>query len=189
MPTLLTEKQRNFALDVFRDVTPSKAYLIHYKCKPSASRTLASRLLTNANVLAFLQELRQKAEDASVASVLERKQRLTEILRASVPDFQDEGGGIAVKKDMAKVGAVAEVTTRQKWNRKSMEPVVITNLKLHSPMQAIDLLNKMDKIYTEDERKPVEIVQSFIFVLPDGTRVAPASLALPNSHSATQNNE
>jgi len=148
MARKLTQQQEGFCLDVFQEIPAGKAYLTHYKCKPSAADSLASRLLRNAKIQSRLQELRKKAEDASVASVLERKQRLSEIARANVPDFIDDEN-ISVDKDSPNVGAVSEITTRtQPWGR-GREPVTITNLKLHNPIQAIDLLNKMDKIYTD----------------------------------------
>ena len=47
--------------------------------------------------------------------------------------------------------------------------------KAKNSVHAIDVHNKMDKIYSE----PVvigEVVQNFVFLLPDGTRVSPKQL-------------
>ena len=74
----LTQHQINFSLDVFNGENPAESYFVHYKVKSmSVAAASATRLLKNVNVSAYLQELRQKTEDASVADVLERKQVLT----------------------------------------------------------------------------------------------------------------
>lgn len=144
----LTQKQETFCLKYFELGNATEAALIA-GYSPKNSRVIGSDNLTKIDIQDRMKELRQVAEDASVATVIERKQRLSEILRATIPEFQDEGGGISVKKGQAGVGAVSEITTRNKMSRKTMEPVVITNLKLHSPIQAIAELNKMEKIYTD----------------------------------------
>lgn len=141
----LTQKQETFCLKYFELGNATKAALIA-GYSPKTVRSMAAQNLLKLNIQARLQELQQKAEDASVATVLERKQRLTEIVRANIPDYV-ENGGIRVEKQSPNVGAVSEITTRTKLFRKSSEPVVITNLKLHSPIHAISELNKMEHIY------------------------------------------
>ena len=152
MANLLTQKQEKFCLNLFAGMSQREAWLNAGYSKNMAVATIDSKACTlavNGKVRVRLAELRKKAEDASIMSVIERKQRLSEIARAAAPDFQDEGGGINVKKGMPNVAAVSEVTTKSKYNRKNMEPVVITSLKLHNPIQAIAELNKMEKIYSE----------------------------------------
>ena len=97
---------------------------------------------------ARIKELRQKIEDESVMNALERRQKLSEIARAVIPDFVGDDG-IKVTKDIPNVAAVEEITTKTKFYRKGGEPVIITNLKLHSPISAIQELNKMDKLYSD----------------------------------------
>lgn len=145
---MLTQKQERFTLNLFQGINESESYRLAGYSNNSAATVAAnaSRLAKNVNVLARLQELKQKAEDASIANVVERKQRLTSILRATIPDYVSEDG-IKVDKQSPNVGAVAEITTKTKVFRKGGEPVNITNIKLHSPTSAIDLLNKMDGVY------------------------------------------
>lgn len=144
----LTQKQETFCLKYFELGNASEAALVAgYSAR--SIRNIASVNLTKANIKSRLDELRQKAEDATVATVLERKQRLTEIARANIPDFIDDEN-ILVNKESPNVGAVSEITTRtQIWGR-GKEPVTITNLKLHNPIQAISELNKMERIYETD---------------------------------------
>jgi len=78
--------------------------------------------------------------------VRERKERLSELSRANIPDFiSDEG--IKVSKESPNVGAVSEITSVTRVLRKGGEPVVITKLKLHNPITAIAELNKMEGEY------------------------------------------
>lgn len=56
-------------------------------------------------------------------------------------------------------------------------------------IQAIDTLNKMERIYAEEGQPPVEIVQSFTFILPNGTKVTPRQLieGIKNTPDSPQN--
>jgi len=147
---MLTQKQEIYAQNLHKGMYQRDAYRDAYK-PTYALATIdanASRLANNAKVLTRLEELRQRAEDEAVATVIERKQRLTEILRADIPDYMTEDG-IKVGKESPNVGAVSEVTTKTRVYKKTSEPIVITNLKLHNPIQAIAELNKMEKIYSE----------------------------------------
>lgn len=147
MPPLKHQKQERFCLEYFKSGNAAaSAVLAGYSVR--SIRAIASTLLTKINIQKRLEELRKKAEADSIMTVVERKQRLSEIARAKVPDFVDEDG-IKVDKVSRNVGAVAEVTTRTKLYRKTGEAVNITNFKLHSPIQAINELNKMEGIYSE----------------------------------------
>jgi hypothetical protein len=75
--------------------------------------------------------------------VQERKEKLSAILRATVQDYTNAEGRIDL--DNARYGshAVSEVVSRTIAGRAG-ELAVIENLKLHSPIQAIEALNKMD---------------------------------------------
>jgi len=141
----LTQQQINFVQDVFRDIIPSQSYLIHYKCKPSAARSLASRLLTKANIQAYLQELRDKAEDDLISTEKERRERLTLIERATLGDFVDEHGNLSITdKEQLRTPAVAEIRT-ERTGRGGIR----TTLKLRDPISAIAEHNKMDKVYSD----------------------------------------
>jgi len=152
MNNRLTQKEETFALLVFSGVIQREAWgQAGYSTKYSIEHIdhNASVLANSNKVQTRLKELRQAAEDTTVATVLERKQRLSEVVRANVPDFVADGA-IAVEKQSPNVGAVSEITTRTRVFRKGGEPVNITNLKLHSPIQAIAELNKMERVYEPD---------------------------------------
>uniref|UniRef100_A0A6M3INW3 Putative terminase n=1 Tax=viral metagenome TaxID=1070528 RepID=A0A6M3INW3_9ZZZZ len=147
MKTHLTQKQETFCLKYFELGNASEAARLALY-SPKTAATIGAENLLKPKIQTRLQELQRKVEDESVATVLERKQRLTEILRAEIPDYVSEDG-IKVEKSSPNVGAVSEVTTKTKVFKRGGEPVIITNLKLHSPIQAINELNKMEKIHTD----------------------------------------
>jgi phage terminase small subunit len=150
MARKLTQHQEGFCLDVFNEVPAGKAYLTHYKCKPSAADALASRLIRNAKIQARLAELRKKVEDASVASVLERKQILTEALRVTPEDIlelSDDTRDLTIKPEALKSRAVSYIRTEQISIGKM--PVRISRIGLMDKVRAAAELNKMEKIYSD----------------------------------------
>ncbi len=161
MRKTLTTKQERFARLIFEGMRQREAYIqagyshCYALCVVDAA---ASRLANSVKVLGKLQELQKAADDASVATIIERKQILSEIARATVPDFITEEG-IKVDEQSRNVHAISEITSRAKAFRKTGEVINITNLKLHSPTQAIDLLNKMDRLYSEGTHVNVNVNQ------------------------------
>jgi len=144
-----------FALSIFKGMTQREAweaagYSVRY---PIAHRDRDASLLANSpKILQRLGELRQKTEDASVMNVLERKQRLTEISRARLTDFMElgqDGSWVNIGEETPRGGAIQEIHSRTEYDEKGAKPTVHTSVKLHDPMKAIDLLNKMDKIYSD----------------------------------------
>lgn len=151
MPPLKHQKQESFCLEYFKSGNATEAALkAGYSVR--SIRSIASELLTKPNVQKRLEELRKKAEDESVMSVLERKQRLTEIARARISDFvRCEGGKarIAVNLESLNSAAIQEVVSEevQIGKRDGAIPAVITKLKLRDPVAAIAELNRMDGAY------------------------------------------
>jgi len=151
---VLTQKQETFTQNLFKGMYQRDAYIDAYH--PTYALTTidanASRLANNEKVIARLDELRQKAEDASVATVLERKRILTELARGNLLDYQEvgaDGGYLSISKESPNTRAISEITSRTEYNNDGTGAALVTKVKLHSPTQAIDLLNKMDKLYAE----------------------------------------
>ena len=85
-------------------------------------------------------------------NVVERKQRLSEVARARLTDFMElgpDGSWVNIGQETPQGGAVQEIHSSTKYNEDGAEPTVHTSVKLHDPMKAIDILNRMDKIYTD----------------------------------------
>ncbi len=144
---MLTQKQETFCIKYFELGNASEAARIA-KYSPKTAPFIGAENLLKPKIQARIQELRDKVEDASVASVLERKQILTEITRGNLLDYQEvgaDGGYLNIGKESPHTKAIAEITSRT-----DDKDSVITKVKLHSPTQAIDLLNKMDKVYSDN---------------------------------------
>ena len=83
----LTQKQENFTQNLFKGMYQRDAYIDAYH-PTYAMMTIdanASRLANNEKVKARLDELNLLTQDETVATVIERKQRLTEIIRDRSP--------------------------------------------------------------------------------------------------------
>jgi len=136
----LTGKQERFVRLIFEGRPQRAAYVeAGYSAKNLAQVDHnASVLADNSKVLSRLAELKKAAEDASVATVLERKQVLTEIVRGRFADFMTN-----LTTEKLKSAALQEIRITEGEGGKT------TTIKLHSPIQAIAELNKMEKIYSE----------------------------------------
>lgn len=103
----LTQKQEKFARNLFVGMNQAEAYSkAGYACKALTTTTAnASRLAKNANVIQKLIELRAQVESNKIMSVIERKERLSEIARANLTQFMELG------KDGSWVNLGAETPT------------------------------------------------------------------------------
>jgi len=141
MARKLSDKQRAFTLRVFEaKEEPGPIYLSIYAVKSMAVASAAgSRLLTNVKVQEYLKELRQKTEDESVATVLERKQVATQIVRGRFADFMTNLTPEKLRSPALKRIKVTEGPTGGKT----------TTIELHSPLEGVDRLNTLDQIYKD----------------------------------------
>jgi len=178
----LTQRQETFCLKYFELGNGSEAAIIAGYSKRNA-RVIASINLTKANIMKRLQELRQIAEDASIASVLERKQILTEIARARQTDFMicsadgvwmhDIGPETINKAALKQV----QTSTMPFGDKEQNLQIILTKVELHDPIKAIAELNKMDRIYEPEgaEKEPI-INNTLQLIFPEGTVVKPGRM-------------
>ena len=151
----LTIKQENFCINLFQGMSQREAYVEAGYSRKQTDRTIdrhAWELAQTDIVMARCEELRQKAENGSVALVLERKQILTEIARARLTDYTTCGPDrdlIDVGPESPNTASLQEITSKTEYDKDGAGVAVVTRIKLHNPIQAIDILNKMDKIYND----------------------------------------
>ncbi len=136
----LTQKQETFCLKYFELGNIGEAALIA-GYSPKTAPYIGSENLNKPKIIERVRQLRQIAEDATVATVMERKQVLTEIVRGRFVDFMTK-----LTPEKLKSAALQEIRIT-KYGKEV--PVKTTTIKLNDPAKAIDLLNKMDKLYTE----------------------------------------
>lgn len=152
MKRTLTQKQETFILNYFEKGNATEAALIA-GYSPKTAFVIASENLTKPKILARLKELRDKTESDKTMSVQERKERLSEIARARLVDYQEAGldgsGYISITKDSPNTAAIAGIESATKFDENGNTGTLFTKVKLHNPINAIAELNKMEKIYTE----------------------------------------
>ena len=140
----LTAKQEAFAVNYFKLRNATQA-AIQAGYSPHLIDTNVSHLLDNTRIRERIAECEKKAEDDAVGTVVERKQKLTEVYRATVADFVDENGNLSISgKDKLNTPAVAEIRTERTLMG------VKTTLKLRDPIAAIAEQNKMERIGAQD---------------------------------------
>jgi phage terminase small subunit len=146
MPPLKNQRQEKFCLEYFKTGNvAASAVTAGYSVK--AVRAVSSRMLTFANVKARILELQKKAEDASIMTALERRQRLSEIGRGNLIDFiGSDGDPLPLNRDIPNNRALTEysiITT----TTKSGNIMTTRSVKLHNPVAAIQELNRMTGDY------------------------------------------
>ncbi|KKN24864.1 hypothetical protein LCGC14_0890660 [marine sediment metagenome] len=173
----LTPKQERFTRNLFEGMSQREAYVQAGYSEKSAISTIdenACRLAGDSKVVARLNNLNQQAIGDSVSTVVERKQRLTEIHRARLTDFVEcgaDGAWINIGLDSVHSAALQEITSKTEYDENGDKPTVITKIKLHDPVKSISELNKMDRIYTDGDSSPTQDNRQYnIVVLSDNTK-------------------
>jgi len=144
---LLTPKQEIFCLKYF-EMGNARQSALAAGYSYSYARSNSHELLRKPAIQARIAKLRQAAADASVATVLERKQRLTEIVRARLADFIDADGAPRLSRETPCNGAAADFITRTRTDQEGTT-VMESALKLRDPVPAIQELNRMEAVYKE----------------------------------------
>ena len=155
----LTKKQEGFVLDIFSGMSQHDAYVKNYnasRMSPAVIDVKACELAKNGKITVRLNQLREKAQNSKIASVIERKEILSEIARAKQTDFMTcSADGVwmhDIGKESLNTAALKkiETTTMPFGGNDSPLKILLTKVELHDPIKAIDLLNKMDGIYTDN---------------------------------------
>ena len=151
----LTQKQESFCLNILSGMSQREAYFEAGYSKNMSIAVIdvkASQVASNGKVAVRIAELRKLAESEKVADYQERQEILSEIARGDLLDYQEvgaDGGYLNIGKESPNTRAISEITSRTEYGKNGANAALITKVKLHSPTQAIDLLNKMDKVYDD----------------------------------------
>jgi len=151
----LTQKQERFTLNLFSGMSQTEAYVkagYSTNMLPATMIHHACVIAKNGNVKARLSQLREKAESGKIMDVKERKERLSEISRGRLTDYQEsgqDGGWISIGPESPNTAALAEIVSTTKYDENGASPTLISRVKLHNPVTAIAELNKMERIYNE----------------------------------------
>jgi len=155
MKDKLTQKQENFCLNILQGMSQREAYIQSYK--PNYAITTidanASRLASNEKVLKRLSELREKAQNSKIASVIERKEILSEIARANMTNFVEvgqDGAWFNIDNTNLNSRAIQSVQSKTVLGKEGADDAVFIRVNLHNPIDAIKELNKMDGVYSDN---------------------------------------
>lgn len=151
----LTQKQEAFALAYFETGNASEAYRRSYNAEnmsPNVIHNKASALMAKGDVRVRIEQLRAKAETASVMSRQEALERLSTFARTDLSDLvefgayelgQDDDGKPIVQaawkirdsilQDPKRLAAISELSAGRDGIK----------IKTHSPLQAIQQLAKL----------------------------------------------
>lgn len=143
----LTQKQETFCLKYFELGNASEAARIALY-SPKTAATIGAENLLKPKIIERIAEMRQAAEDATIATVVERKQVLSEIARGRLGDFINvEGELVEVSKENLRSASLQELRTTHLIGKDDQPTHKSTTIKLHNPIQAIAELNKMERVY------------------------------------------
>ena len=134
----LTQKQEDFCRLYFESGNGTQSALAA-GYSPKTAYVMACENLNKPKIADRINAIRQQAVDKSIMNYQERQQVLTEIGRGRFADFMTN-----LTPEKLRSAALQELRITEGTGGKS------TVIKLHSPTQAIDLLNKMDKIYSDN---------------------------------------
>jgi len=151
VPVLTKPRWETFCLEYLSGKPAGESALIA-GFSPKTCYSAGPRLLKKVEIRKRLAELRNPKDKPLIMAVDERKERLTEIARSKLTDFMElgqDGSWVNIGKETPNGGAIQEIHSRTEYDDDGSKPTVYTSVKLHDPLKAIDLLNKMDKLYSE----------------------------------------
>jgi len=108
--------------------------------------------MKKGEIIAEIRRLQDEIATPRIASVQERKMRLTEILRANFADyFEVVNGEIQWKEgvDKAKANSIFVISTQTNTDRSGNIISKSMSVRLLDPIKAAHELNKMDGIYKQ----------------------------------------
>jgi len=114
--------------------------------KPKAARVSGPQLLSHPVIQGRIKELNEMALTPKIMSKTERMERLSEIARARPSDFVTagpDGSWVNIGMESLNSAALQSVKSRTEYDDNGDHPAVVTEIKLHPPVQAIAELNKM----------------------------------------------
>lgn len=160
MPKLKNEQHELYCQAIFSGKNQTNAAIAAGYSEKCAV-VQGSRLLTYVNIRTRIAELNDKLENKNIASVAERKEILSEIMRGRLASFvqTDKDGEAIPDIDAESVNSAAlkEITTTRtvSGQGKDKETRYVTKVKLHGPVSAVQELNKM-----EGEHAPQKVQHS-----------------------------
>ena len=134
-----------------------------------------SHILESTRIRERIAQLHRRVVAKTIGNARERQEILTDIYRAKLTDFIDEEGNPVIDKANPTSRAISEYSVSTRYTKRG-DRIVEKTIKVRDPVPSIDTHNKMDRLYAQEAPREQEVHNTFVFILPDGTKIAPQSL-------------
>ena len=139
---MLNVRQRRFCLNLVDGMNQYEAYVEAYN-PPDNRNSIdasASALLSLPKIQQRVEELLGSIDNSAVATIQERKEILTGIIRADLTDYIKDNEPV-LNDESLNTGAVSSYSISE-----SLQGQVTKRIKLRDPIAAISELNKMESV-------------------------------------------
>lgn len=180
----LKPKQQAFVIEYIKDFNGTQAAIRASYSKRSAAEQ-AYDLLRLPQIQNAIRIAIASRKNEAIADIAERQTILTEIARGRCSDYLfcgKDGSYISFGDDSPNQRAVAGITTHTKagdtnqsadGKKAKSEDTIIQKIDMRDPVKAIDVLNKMDRLYIQQiEVSTSEDLQAFLATI-DGASMGP----------------
>ena len=164
-PKPLNSRQKQVCVNLASGMPQGEAWASAGYPAEFAQSHCSDFITNNRLAIAYLDELNKRKADMqlaklteTIASPLERKAILSEILRARLIDFTGDDGQPNLSKDTPNNRAAKEFYHKKRYDREG-NPIVTKSIKLTDPIAAIQELNKMDGSYAPSKHVIAQRVQ------------------------------
>lgn len=143
----LTEKQKRFADEYLIDLNATRAYKVAYPKvkKDNVAAANGARMLRNAKVAEYIQEMLGKLQSERVADAQEVMEYLTSVMRRE----KKETVVVTVSKEETKYVPDANGAMRKQTVKKEIPELVEIPAKLSDANKAAELLGKRYLLFTD----------------------------------------
>ena len=153
----LPKDYQKFVLEYLKDYNGTRAYQSVYKCTKKSAATSAPRLMfRNVGIQQALSECSEIINQGEVADANELRLFWTKILRGSITDicsWNENSGLLFVEEskdiDRDKARLVKKVKVTEKSDAKGDWTEVKTEVELHDPLKASELLGRSLGIFID----------------------------------------
>lgn len=164
----MTDKQRIFCDEYLKDFNATRAYKVAYpSCKKDeAAKSAGSRLLTNVNVISYIQEGKEKLKNKMEITQERVIQEMARIAFGDIRKLYNESGGLKniqdLDDDTAAIITSIESTEEFDGYGQDREQIGYTKkVKMADKTKALDMLGKYFGMFKEkvevNQDKPFEV--------------------------------
>ena len=181
---LKSTRDEKFVRALVSGMSQHDAYLVAF---PRSKKFKSSTVDVKASILAHvdkvserIRDLLESAAEKCVCTLAERRQILSEIARGNIVDYVvagPAGGYVEVSRDSKNTRALKSLKCRSVTTGEGdgKRDAIFTEISIRDPHEAIDILNKMDRVYQEQVKISagdglVELATAIASGLPTWTR-------------------